>query len=123
LGACYSELKQYDKAIAVFKQAIEIDPNHASSEFQMARAMQRSGDVANAKEHFKRFQHLQSTKIGAAIGLAYGEQGHYSIVTPVAEPQAVQKAMIPVKLVAQPENCILGDSAEDASNRPPAAHA
>jgi hypothetical protein len=102
LGACYSELKQYDKAIAVFKQAIEIDPNHASSEFQMARAMQRSGDVDDAKEHYKRFQHLQSTKIGTPIGLAYGEQGHYSIVTPVAEPQAVQKAMIPVKLVAQP---------------------
>src|ERR1019366_5668071 len=63
---------------------------------------QRSGDVVNAKEHFKRFQHLSSTKIGAPIGLAYGEQGHYSIVTPVAEPQAVQKAMIPVKLVASP---------------------
>jgi tetratricopeptide (TPR) repeat protein len=102
LGVCYSELKQYDKAIAVFKQAIEIDPNHASSEFAMARAMQRSGDVTNAKEHFKRFQHLTNAKIGAAIGLAYGEQGHYSIVTAVAEPQAVQKAMIPVKLVAQP---------------------
>jgi tetratricopeptide (TPR) repeat protein len=102
LGFCYSELKQYDKAIAVFKQAIEIDPNHASSEFGMARAMQRSGDVDDAKEHFKRFQHLTSTKIGAPIGLAYGEQGHYSIVTPIAEPQAVQKTMIPVKLVAQP---------------------
>ncbi len=102
LGVCYSELKQYDKAIAVFKQAIEIDPNHASSEFAMARAMQRSGDVDHAKDHFKRFQHLTSAKIGAPIGLAYGEQGHYSIVTPVAEPQAVQKEMIPVKLVAQP---------------------
>ena len=101
LGFCYSELKQYDKAIAVFKQAIEIDPNHASSEFGMARALQRSGDVDHAKEHFKRFQHLTSAKIGSPIGLAYGEQGHYSIVTPIAEAQAVQKAMIPVKLVAQ----------------------
>ena len=106
-GVCYSELKEYDKAIAVFKQAIGIDPNHASSEFAMARAMQRSGDVTNAKDHFKRFQHLTNAKIGAPIGLAYGEQGHYSIVTPIAEPQAVQKTMIPVKLVAQsllPEN-------------------
>jgi tetratricopeptide (TPR) repeat protein len=101
LGVCYSELKQYDKAIAVFKQAIEIDPNHASSEFAMARAMQRSGDVVSAKAHFQRFQHLTSAKIGAPIGLAYGEQGRYSIVAPVAEPQAMQKAMIPVKLVAQ----------------------
>jgi tetratricopeptide (TPR) repeat protein len=110
LGACYSELKQYDKAIAVFKQALEIDPNHASSEFQMARALQRSGDVDHAKEHFKRFQHLTSAKIGSPIGLAYGEQGHYSIVTPVAEPQAVQRAMIPVKLVAQPIGSQVSDS-------------
>ena len=101
VGVCYSELKQYDKAIAAFKQALEIDPNHASSEFAMARAMQRSGDVANAKDHFKRFQHLANTKIGSPIGLAYGEQGHYSLVTPVEEPQATQKAMIPVKLVAE----------------------
>ena len=98
-GVCYSELKNFDKAIAVFKQALEIDTNHASSEFGMARALQRSGHPEDAKPHFKRFQHLTSTKIGAPIGLAYGEQGHYSTVTPVEELGAGVKAMIPVKLV------------------------
>ena len=44
---------------------------------------------------------MTSTKISAAIGLAYGEQGHYSTVTPVEEPQARQRTMIPVKLVAE----------------------
>ncbi|MGA2220111.1 MAG: FG-GAP-like repeat-containing protein, partial [Terracidiphilus sp.] len=101
-GVCYAELKDYDKAIAVFEQASAIDPNHASSEFQLARALQRSGRAEEAKAHFKRFQHLTSTKIGAPIGLAYGEQGHYSTVTPVEEPGAGVKAMIPVKLVAKP---------------------
>ena len=100
-GATYQEMKQYDKAIAVLKQALEISSLHASSEFALARALQRSGDTADAKEHFKRFQHLASTKIGAPIGLAYGEQGHYSTVTPVEEPQAVERTMIPVKLVAE----------------------
>ena len=100
-GVCYSELKDFDKAIVVFKQALEIDQNHASSEFAMARALQRSGHADEAKAHFKRFQHLTSTKIGAPIGLAYGEQGHYSTVTPVEEPGAGAKAMIPVKLVSQ----------------------
>ena len=100
-GATYQEMKQYDKAIAVLKQALEISSLHASSEFALARALQRSGDAADAKEHFKRFQHLASTKIGAPIGLAYGEQGHYSTVTPVEEPQAVERTMIPVKLVAE----------------------
>ena len=62
---------------------------------------QAVGDKDAAKEHFKLFQHMTSTKVSAAIGLAYGEQGHYSTVTPVEEPQARQRAMIPVKLVAE----------------------
>ncbi|MGA9671818.1 MAG: FG-GAP-like repeat-containing protein [Terracidiphilus sp.] len=99
-GVCYSELKDFDKAIVAFKQALEIDTNHASSEFGMARALQRSAHADEAKVHFKRFQHLTSTKIGAPIGLAYGEQGHYSTVTPVEELGAGVKAMIPVNLVA-----------------------
>jgi Tfp pilus assembly protein PilF len=101
-GVCYQELKQLDKAIETLRKALEIDPLHASSEFALARALQRSGNTADAKEHFKRFQHLTSTKIGAPIGLSYGEQGHYSTVTPIQTPEAGKLAMIPVKLVAQP---------------------
>src|SRR5215831_184326 len=100
-GVCYRELKQFDKAIEVLKQALAIQPLHASSEFALARALQATGDKEAAKEHFKLFQHMTSTKISAAIGLAYGEQGHYSTVTPVEEPQARQQSMIPIKLVEQ----------------------
>jgi tetratricopeptide (TPR) repeat protein len=101
-GVCYRELKQFDKAIEVLKQALAVQPLHASSEFALARALQATGDKEAAKEHFKLFQHMTSTKISAAIGLAYGEQGHYSTVTAVEEPQALQQSMIPVKLIAQP---------------------
>jgi tetratricopeptide (TPR) repeat protein len=98
-GVCHAEMKEFDKAIVIFHQALKIDPLHASSEFQLARSLQRSGDTAGVKEEFKRFQHLTSTKIGAPIGLAYGEQGHYSTVMPIEEPEQSNKAMIPVKLV------------------------
>src|SRR5580698_2947563 len=101
-GVCYQESKQYDKAIDAFEQALKVNPLHASAEFGLARALQRSGHIDEAKEHFKIFQHLASTKISAPIGLAYGEQGHYSTATTVAEPAAMPRAMIPVKLVAQP---------------------
>ena len=96
-GVCYREMKQFDKAIESLKQALAINPLHASSEFAMARVLQGMGKKDEAKEHFKLFQHMTSTKISAAIGLAYGEQGHYSTVTPVEEPQARQKNMIAVK--------------------------
>ena len=98
-GVCYQDLKDSDQAIGAFQKALEIDPLHASSEFAMARVLQRSGHVDDAKVHFKRFQHLTSTKIGAPIGLAYGEQGHYSTVTPVEELETGKHGMIPVKLV------------------------
>jgi tetratricopeptide (TPR) repeat protein len=103
-GVCYQDLKDSDKAIAIFEKTLEIDPLHASAEFAIARAYQRTGRIAEAKDHFKRFQHLTSTKIGAPIGLSYGEQGHYSTVTAVEAPAAGNKAMIPVKLVAVPLN-------------------
>ena len=101
-GVCYGELKQFDKEIEILEQALAIAPLHASSEFAMARALQRTGHTSEAKEHFKIFQHLTSTKISAAIGLAYGEQGHYSTVTPVEEPQTREQEMIPVHLELQP---------------------
>jgi hypothetical protein len=99
---CYQESKQYDKAIDAFEQALKVNPLHASAEFGLARALQRSGRIDAAKDHFKIFQHLASTKISAPIGLAYGEQGHYSTAATVEEAEASPRAMIPVKLIAQP---------------------
>jgi tetratricopeptide (TPR) repeat protein len=101
-GACYEELRQFDRAIAVFKKTLEINPLHASAEFGLARALQRTGHTAEAREHFARFQHLTSTKISSALGLSYSEQGHYSTVAAVKGPQTIERAMIPVRLVAQP---------------------
>ena len=100
-GVCYQELKDFGKAVSTFEEALKMSPLHASAEFGLARALQRSGDLAGAKDHFRRFQHLTGAKIGSPIGLAYGEQGHYSTATPVEEPQQHPRAMIPVRLEAR----------------------
>jgi tetratricopeptide (TPR) repeat protein len=100
-GVCYSELKEFDKAIAVLEQALKVNPLHASAEFALARALQRAGHTPEAKEHFRTFQHLTSSKVSSPIGLAYGEQGHYSTVTPIEQHEAAGKKMIPVKLEAE----------------------
>jgi tetratricopeptide (TPR) repeat protein len=101
-GVCFVEMKQFDKATAILEKAIQINPLHASAEFVLARTLQRTGHIQEAKEHFTIFQHLSSTKISTPIGLSYGEQGHYSTATPVEMPETVQRTMIPVHLVAQP---------------------
>jgi len=118
VGVCYGEMKQFDKAIETFHKTLEVNALHASAEFQLARALQRSGNTAEAKEHFKKFQHLTSTKISAAIGLAYGEQGHYSTVTPIEEPEAGRKPMIAMKLVAE---TMTADSPSQVSKSKPGA--
>ena len=94
-GVCYQQQKEFDKAIAVLTKAIEVNPIHASSEFALARAFQRSGRPKDADVHFQRFLHLTSTKISTAISLAYGEQGHYSMAEPIEEPQTVSAAALP----------------------------
>jgi tetratricopeptide (TPR) repeat protein len=101
-GVTYQEMKQHDKAIEILQKALQIDPRHASAEFVLARSLQRTGHIDEAREHFKRFQHLTGAKISAAIGLSYGEQGHYSTVNAVMEPEPSRPAMIPVHLAAQP---------------------
>jgi tetratricopeptide (TPR) repeat protein len=101
-GSCYQEMKDFDRAISIFQETLAINPLHASAEFGLARALQRTGRTAEARTHFARFQHLTNTKISSALGLSYGEQGHYSVVIAVEGPEDVQHAMIPVRLVAEP---------------------
>ena len=102
VGNCYQEKRDYEKAAATFQAVLAINPLHASAEFGLARALQRAGKTADAKSHFTRFQHLTNTKISSALGLTYGEQGHYSIVLAVQEATTVQRPMIPVHFTAVP---------------------
>ena len=89
LGLVYSEERDYDKSIAAFKHAIDLDPFQVSAEFGLAQAFQRKDDTAHAKEHFDRFQHLVSEKLGKPISFIYGDQGKYSLaesMSPAPEP-------------------------------------
>ncbi len=99
LGSVYSQLKDFPHAIEAFDHALKLNPLHASAQFGLSRAYQQSGDTTQAREHLVRFQYITQNKLGAAISLAYGEQGQYSRVE--ESPAAVEKvpAQIPVKFV------------------------
>jgi Flp pilus assembly protein TadD len=79
LGAAYSQVKQFPQAIDAFQNALKLNPLHASAQFGLSRAYQQSGDLPSAREHLARFQYVTQNKLGAAISLAYGEQGKYSL--------------------------------------------
>jgi hypothetical protein len=76
-----------------------LNPLHASAQFGLARALQQSGDTAGAREHLTRFQYITQNKLGAAISLAYGEQGKYSLAEEAAGAPEKVPAQIPVKFV------------------------
>ncbi len=105
LGSVYVQAKQTERAINAFRQALLIDPHHASAQFGLARAYQQSGQADPAHEAMKKFQYITQNKLGTPISLAYGEQGKYSRAE--ESPMAVEKvaAAIPVKFVEAP----LGD--------------
>jgi Flp pilus assembly protein TadD len=89
IGLVYSQQQQYDKAIPSFQRALDLNPFQVSAEFGLAQALQRSDKSAQAKEHFDRFQHMTSLKLGKPISFIYGEQGKYSlaeIMQPAPEP-------------------------------------
>jgi Flp pilus assembly protein TadD len=89
IGLIYSQEQQYDKAIAAFRRAISLNPFQVSAEFGLAQALQRTNDPAHAKEHFDKFQHLTSQKLGKPVSFIYGEQGKYSLaemLQPAPEP-------------------------------------
>ena len=96
LGASYSQSKQYPQAIDAFQHALKLNPLHASAEFGISRAYQQSGEVATAREHLQKFQHITQAKLGTPIGLAYGDQGKYSLVE--------ESAVALIKPPAQPES-------------------
>src|SRR5271167_526489 len=101
LGTFYSQQQEYAKAIEAFQQALKLNPLHASAEFGLARALQRSGKTDEARVHLKNFEHLTHDKISAPITLTYGEQGKYSVAQDVITNEPSVGPMIPVKFVAQ----------------------
>jgi tetratricopeptide (TPR) repeat protein len=99
LGAASAQLKQYPQAIDAFQHALKLNPLHASGEFGIARAYQQSGDAAQAREHLVRFQHITQNKLGSPIGLAYGDQGKYSLVEEAVGAAEKTLPPIPVRFV------------------------
>ena len=110
-----AQLRQYPQAIEAFQHALNVNPLHASAEFGIARAYQQSGDAAQARQHLARFQHITLNKLGSPIGLAYGDQGKYSLVEEAVGAAEKALAPIPVRFVPVTEGAGLASKPQSGS--------
>src|SRR5580658_2192336 len=102
VGYLQSQAQHYDEAIAAFKKALEAFPFHASAEFGIARAYQRKGDAATAREHLARFTKLTTEHLGSPFGAGYGDQGRYSLAELPHNMLTAAPAPIRVNFTPQP---------------------
>src|SRR5713226_9404290 len=100
-GFLNAQLQKYDEAIAAFQKSLALNPFHASSEFGLARAYQRKGDPAAAREHLARFQKITTEHLGVPFGAGYGDQGRYSLAELPLSSVVDVPAAIPVRFTAQ----------------------
>ncbi len=102
VGASAAQLQQHQQAIEAFQQALLLNPYHASAEFGIAGSYRRLGNMEQARQHMLRFQQITQDKLGAAMGLAYGDQGVLSLAREARAPQTEVPATIAVEFEAVP---------------------
>ena len=99
LGTVYMQLQQYAQAIEEFKKTLQLDAYHASAEFGLARAYQQAGNMAEARVRLAKFQQITRSKLGAAMSVAYGDQGPLSLAENSSSVSESVPAAIPVRFV------------------------
>src|ERR1700719_1353820 len=114
VGYLYSQLQKYDQAIAAFQKGLALFPYHASSEFGIARAYQRKGDSASAREHLAKFQNITTNHLGAPFGAGYGDQGRLSLAELPANSSLAVPPAIPVHFTAQNIETLLQNSTKSS---------
>jgi Flp pilus assembly protein TadD len=99
LGTVYMQLQQYPQAIEEFQKTLQLDAYHASAEFGLARAYQQSGNMTEARARLAKFQQITKSKLGAAMSVAYGDQGPLSLAESSSATVEPVPPAIPVRFV------------------------
>ncbi|HXW62368.1 MAG TPA: FG-GAP-like repeat-containing protein [Candidatus Acidoferrales bacterium] len=99
LGYLAEESQHYNEAATAFENAISLDSAHVSAEYGLSQTEEHRGDIAGAKAHLARFQHLSASRLAKPIRFVYGEQGKYSLAQEMEIPPRPAPATIPVRFV------------------------
>ncbi|HTM41174.1 MAG TPA: FG-GAP-like repeat-containing protein [Terriglobales bacterium] len=114
LGTVHMQMQQFPQAIEEFQKTLQLDAYHASAEFGLARAYQQSGNMAEARVRLAKFQQITKSKLGAAMSVAYGDQGPLSLAESSSATVEEVPAAIPVRFVDVTKEAGLANSAVGA---------
>ena len=99
IGQIFAQQRRYDEAIKHFQIAYDAEPYNTTAIYNLATALQRTGERERAAELLKTFQILRENGAGTSIGLNYLEQGRYaeaaastgaeSELVDIAEPKVI----------------------------------
>jgi tetratricopeptide (TPR) repeat protein len=78
IGQIFAQQRQYDEAIKHFQIAYDAEPYNTTAIYNLATALQRTGERERAAELLKTFQIFRENGAGTSIGLNYLEQGRYA---------------------------------------------
>lgn len=101
IGQILTQQRDYKGATRVLQTAYDAEPFNLSAIYNLATALQRSGERQRAAELLKKFQILRDTSAGVNIGLNYLEQGKYAeaLSSTGAENELVDLKIPQVKFV------------------------
>lgn len=94
LGQLLSQQRKYAEAVAAFRTAISAEPYNMTAIYNLATALQRTGEREEGARMIERFQALRQSGAGTTIGQNYLEQGRYAeaVASTGAEPDLVDRA-------------------------------
>lgn len=94
LGQLLAQQRKYPEAAAAFRTAIAAEPYNMTAIYNLAIALQRTGEREESARLLQRFQALRQSGAGTNIGQNYLEQGRYAeaVASTGAEPGLVERA-------------------------------
>ncbi|HEX8773941.1 MAG TPA: FG-GAP-like repeat-containing protein [Pyrinomonadaceae bacterium] len=94
LGQLLAQQRKYAEAVAAFRTAISAEPYNMTAIYNLATALQRTGEREEGARMIARFQALRQSGAGTTIGQNYLEQGRYAeaVASTGAEPDLVDRA-------------------------------
>lgn len=78
VGQILTQKREYRQAIKYLESAYKTEPYNLTAIYNLATALQRSGERERAGKLLKEFQAVRDSNAGTSIGINYLEQGRYA---------------------------------------------